>query len=163
MRRKDREIHDQREIIQIMESCDVCRLALNDEEYPYIVPLNFGIEVENGRIVLYFHGAKEGKKLELMAKDSRASFQMDCAHRFIPAEEKCGCTMEYQCVMGHGRVEMVLEEEKYQALSSLLKHYHQDASPMNPVMIKQTAVWKLVVQEVSGKALRKKIVQKVSE
>lgn len=42
MRRKDREITDFDEMIKIIEKCDTCRLALNDEEYPYIVPLNFG-------------------------------------------------------------------------------------------------------------------------
>lgn len=43
MRRKDREITEFEEIIDVMERCGVCRLALHDEEYPYIVPLNFGM------------------------------------------------------------------------------------------------------------------------
>ena len=62
MRRKDREITEFEEIIDVMERCGVCRLALHDEEYPYIVPLNFGMQVEEGQIVLYFHGAEEGKR-----------------------------------------------------------------------------------------------------
>ena len=48
MRRKDREITDFDEMIKIIEKCDTCRLALNDGEYPYIVPLNFGHEVKDG-------------------------------------------------------------------------------------------------------------------
>lgn len=43
MRQKDREVTELQEIIAIMRRCDVCRLALNDEGYPYIVPLNFGL------------------------------------------------------------------------------------------------------------------------
>lgn len=47
MRRKDREITDFHELIEIMKKCDVCRIALKDEDgYPYIVPLNFGLEVQ---------------------------------------------------------------------------------------------------------------------
>ena len=42
MRRADREVKDVNEMIEIMKRCDVCRLALNDEGYPYILPLNFG-------------------------------------------------------------------------------------------------------------------------
>ncbi|MCI9135355.1 MAG: pyridoxamine 5'-phosphate oxidase family protein, partial [Lachnospiraceae bacterium] len=40
MRRKDREITDFQEILEIIRKCDVCRIALNDEEFPYMVPLN---------------------------------------------------------------------------------------------------------------------------
>ena len=58
MRRSDREITKFSEIIAIIEKCDVCRLALNDEDYPYILPLNFGINItEDNNLELYFHGA----------------------------------------------------------------------------------------------------------
>ena len=50
MRRSDREITDRNEIIQVMKQCDVCRLAFNDEAVPYILPLNFGLQYENGSI-----------------------------------------------------------------------------------------------------------------
>ena len=52
MRRKDREITDFDEIVSIIKRCDVCRLALNDEEFPYIVPLNFGLEVRGDQAFL---------------------------------------------------------------------------------------------------------------
>ena len=44
MRRSDREIKEMTEMVKVMEQCDVCRLALNDEGYPYILPLNFGMK-----------------------------------------------------------------------------------------------------------------------
>lgn len=47
MIRKDREITDRGEQLAIMDACDVCRVALNGADgYSYIVPLNFGVEVE---------------------------------------------------------------------------------------------------------------------
>ena len=66
MRRKDREITDFNEIVKIMEKCDVCRLALNDDDYPYILPVNFGMKVDNGKVILYFHGANQGRKYEIL-------------------------------------------------------------------------------------------------
>ena len=51
MRRYDREITDKNEILEIMSRCDVCRLAFNDGDYPYILPLNFGIGEKEGKIV----------------------------------------------------------------------------------------------------------------
>lgn len=47
MRRKDREIKNPEEILAIMKQCDVCNIAFFDEEYPYVIPLNFGVEYEN--------------------------------------------------------------------------------------------------------------------
>lgn len=39
MRRNDREITEFSEMTDVMKRCDVCRLALNDEEdYPYLLP-----------------------------------------------------------------------------------------------------------------------------
>ena len=38
MRRKDREITDFNEIMKIIDKCDTCRLALFDDDFPYIVP-----------------------------------------------------------------------------------------------------------------------------
>ncbi len=156
MRRSDREIKDLKDIISVMEKCDVCRLALNDEGYPYILPLNFGMEVTDGKITLYFHGATEGKKYELMAKDSRASFEMDCSHRLVLDEAQGNCTMEYESVVGRGLMELVPEEEKYAALCVLMKHYHQEDFPFNRAVMPRTNVFKLTVEEVTGKMRMKR-------
>ena len=69
MRRKDREITDFDEMMKIIAKCDTCRLALFDDEFPYIIPLNFGTNIENGQLYLYFHSAKEGTKLDLIRKN----------------------------------------------------------------------------------------------
>ncbi len=82
MRRKDREIINKEQIWRIMQRCGVCRVAFHDAEYPYIVPLNFGIG-KGEPLTLYFHCAAQGKKLDLMQRDRRVSFEMDCAHQLV--------------------------------------------------------------------------------
>lgn len=42
MRRSEREVTDCNEIRQILERAEVLRLAMHDEPFPYIVPVNFG-------------------------------------------------------------------------------------------------------------------------
>jgi nitroimidazol reductase NimA-like FMN-containing flavoprotein (pyridoxamine 5'-phosphate oxidase superfamily) len=59
MRRKDREVTDRSEILAIMKQCDVCRIAFACDEYPYIVPMNFGLTETDGEVTLYFHSALE--------------------------------------------------------------------------------------------------------
>lgn len=156
MRRTDREVTEFNEIIAIMEKCDVCRLALNNDGYPYILPLNFGMEVKDNRITLYFHGAAEGTKYELMEKDNRASFEMDCEHLLVTDEEHGNCTMNYESVIGQGHIEMLSDDEKFDALCILMKHYHQEEFPFNKAVMPKTKVFKLVVEQVTGKIRLKK-------
>ncbi|RHM63514.1 MULTISPECIES: pyridoxamine 5'-phosphate oxidase family protein [Coprobacillaceae] len=151
MRRKDREITDFNEIIEIVKKCDVCRLALKDDDLPYIIPLNFGMNIENNQLVLYFHGALEGKKIELMKQDPRATFEMDCNHQFILYEERMSCTMGYESVIGHGTIEFIEADKKYEALKILMRQYHSEDFQFNTNMMKSTSVFKLTVSDMTGK------------
>ncbi len=151
MRREERKIKDLSEIIEVIEKCDVCRLALNDGGYPYIVPLNFGVKAEGEKITLYFHGAGEGKKLELIKQDNRAGFEMDCSHKLVAGDGGCNCTMKYESVIGRGRIEMVSGDEKYEALGALMRQYHEDGFSFPEEAVHATTVMKLTVEEISGK------------
>ena len=158
MRRSDREVKEFEDIVAIMEKCDVCRIALNNNGYPYILPLNFGMCIKKGKIELYFHGAMEGTKYDLIEKDNRASFEMDCSHRLVTDEEHGNCTMEYESVIGRGKVEILPEEEKEEALRLLMGHYHKEDFAYNREVVPQTVVMKLTVEEMTGKRrLKKKI------
>lgn len=152
MRKKNREIKNYDEIVGVMKKCDVCRLALNDEGYPYIVPLNFGMKADEGKITLYFHSAMEGYKVDLMKKDSRASFEMDCGHQLQYAEEKGYCTMAYESVMGKGVIRILEEHEKMNALEEIMAHYHEGRKAyFNPAAMERTLVYALDVSEIRGK------------
>ncbi len=151
MRRKDREITDFNEIIEIIKKCDVCRIALNDNDFPYIVPLNFGFDVQGEQVYFYFHSAMEGTKLDLIAKDNRATFEMDCEHNLILYKERMSCTMGYASVIGHGTIEIIPEEDKYNALKILMKQYHAEEFKFNTDIMDVTTVMKMTVIDMVGK------------
>jgi len=151
MRRKDREITDFNDIIDIIKKCDTCRLAWNDENFPYIVPMNFGLDVQGEQVFLYFHCAAEGKKLDLTRKDNRVTFEMDCDHNFILYEERMSCTMGYASVIGHGTLEIVPDEDKLAALKILMRQYHAEDFKFNTDMVPVTTVLKLTVSDMVGK------------
>ncbi len=156
MRRTDREIMQFDELLRVMERCDVCRIALNDEEYPYILPLNFGMKVCGETVLLYFHGAREGHKYELLARDNRVSFEMDCGHNLVTDEKNGMCTMEYESVVGRGRIERVEDEaEKLRALELLMAHYREPDFPFGEKAVPKTTVLKLTVEHMTGKRRKK--------
>lgn len=155
MRRSDREITGQDALLAIIEKCDVCRLALNNGDFPYIVPLNFGVEVREGTVVLYFHSAQAGTKCRLLAQDGRVSFEMDCGHELFLDQAKGNCSMAYESVIGRGRVTLVPDERKLEALRVLMRHYRQEDFPFSREAAQHTAVYQLAVEEMTGKACRR--------
>lgn len=151
MRRSDREVTDFNEQLEIIKKCDVCRIALNDEEYPYILPLNFGMRSEGSKVELYFHGALEGKKYELIKNNPKVSFEMDCGHRLVTDDDKMSCTMEYESVIGQGIMSILSENEKTEALDILMKHYHKEDFKYNKSVVPRTNVFKLTVEKMTAK------------
>ncbi|MEH2958133.1 pyridoxamine 5'-phosphate oxidase family protein [Candidatus Merdisoma sp. JLR.KK006] len=152
MRRRDREIQDFDEIVEVMRKCDVCRIAMQGGEYPYVIPLNFGMEVEETQVTLYFHGALEGMKYELLERNPKVCFEMDCGHTLYTDMERGNCTMCYESVIGFGVVEEVLEEEKIPDLDILMEHYPVPAGfRYNEATVSKTRVLKLRVEQMTGK------------
>jgi len=157
MRRSDREIKEFDEIVKVMEKCDVCRLAMQGGEYPYVVPLNFGMEAEGEQVTLYFHGAMEGTKYELLAKNPKVCFEMDCGHLLVTDMERGNCTMCYESVIGFGTVEEVPEEEKLKALDILMEHYPVPAGfRYSQAAVPVTRLLRLKVERMTGKRREKK-------
>lgn len=74
MRRSDRELKDMADIVAIAKRETVCTVAFHDESCPYLIPLNYGAEVEEGKLVLYFHGAKEGTKIDKIRENPQVSY-----------------------------------------------------------------------------------------
>ena len=152
MRKSDREIKSKEEIIDIIKRCDVIRLAFNNGDYPYILPLNFGFEVKNDKVIFYLHSALEGTKIDIMKKDNRASFEMDTKHELQYYEEKGYCTMSYESIIGRGRIRILLEDEKMNALKKLMGHYHKSEDTyFNPAAMSRTLVYSLEVEEMTAK------------
>lgn len=149
MRRSDREITDYDDILDVVRRCDVCRIAMFDEEYPYIVPMNFGYTIEeDNSMVIYFHGAKEGKKHDLLSKNNHVGFEMDISRPY----EKGSITMQYESVVGFGDMELILEEsEKIYAHRAILNHYNDGGVEVSGEMIRNTCMLKLTVKHITGK------------
>lgn len=124
MRRKDLEITGMGEIMSIVRKCEVCRLGLADNNEPYVVPMNYGYELNGERLTLYFHCAKEGRKLEILRRNPRVCFEIDCGHTLVTGEDACDYSYKYESVIGNGNA-VFLEEhgEKNRALQKLMEHY----------------------------------------
>lgn len=154
MRRSDREITDCSHIYKIVSRCDCLRLGLIDNSEAYIVPVNFGFEIEqDNKLALYFHSATEGRKAKLLKEQEYITFEMDTKHELIEADIACGFSYRYQCVMGKARVDILKDHrQKKHGLNVIMSHYaKQNSWEYNEEMLDKVLVVKLSVTELSGK------------
>ena len=151
MRRTDRQVTDTNEILAIMDECDSCAVALMDGEYPYVIEMNFGYTWKDGRLTLYFHGAKEGKKLELIEKNSHAAFAMSCGHQLIPGKVDCATTFQYRSVCGRVEMRMVEGDERMQALTCIMKHFDSEGEhPFTEKHAAAVSIFRMDVEQFTG-------------
>ncbi len=80
MRRKDREVTDIVAITEIIDRMDVIRVGFYDGKEVYIVPLSFGYEQKDGRFTFYMHGAKVGRKADLVRQQGKAGLKAIMKH-----------------------------------------------------------------------------------
>ena len=153
VRRKDREINDYSKIIEIINDCDCCRLGLVDNNEAYIIPMNFGYDIIDKHILLYFHCANEGRKINLLPKQSVVSFEMDTKHRLTKGNLGCDFSFLYQSIMGTGRVMEVLDrDEKIYGLQKIMSHYTNKSKwEFDEKVLNVTKVLKFSVSTLSCK------------
>lgn len=154
MRRKNREVTELSELIEIINECKVCRIALQDKDGLYIVPTNFGYTYENNQLVLFFHSAKEGRKINALKENNDVCFEMDCGHSLIVGDIACKYSYAYRSIIGNGKVVFINDtEEKKVALSTLMRHQTDQEFSFDDRMVNSVCVYKIIVQNYSGKAV----------
>lgn len=153
MRRKDREITDPQRLAEIIAACDCCRIGFYDGGEVYIVPLNFGYVEKNGQYTFYFHGAKEGRKFDLLQNAPRVGFEMDTGYALVPGESAASCSARFQSIIGNGMAEIVTDEaERIAGLSALMRHYSgKDITEFPKAALDATCVFKLTVESMTCK------------
>ncbi len=149
MRRKDRE-QDDAFARAVLDRCAYATLAMVDEEgAPYCIPIS-PVMVDGD---LCFHSARHGRKADLMRANPTVCVSAACDTRLVPEE----FTTEFASAVATGRaVEVTDDAEKVRMLRALCERYA--ASNMGGFdeaierSLKRTAVWKVSIGSITGKA-----------
>lgn len=148
MRKADREIKGQDELEDVIRRADVCRLAMVDDGEPYMVPMNFGYR--DG--CLYFHCAKEGRKLEVLKRNPRVCFEMEADVRLMEGDAACKWSTSYESVIGWGTAEIVMDEKAVrEGLEVLMSHYTEGPFDFDPRSLSLTALIEVRIERMTGK------------
>ncbi|MEX1378138.1 MAG: pyridoxamine 5'-phosphate oxidase family protein [Eubacteriales bacterium] len=152
MRRKEKQMPKD-EVYKYLKKCTVVRLALFDNEYPYIVPMNYGFENADGKDILYMHCANDGKKLDLLKSNQKVGFEMDLDYGITNDETPSECTTKYASLIGTGLVEIVNSyTDKAHALSILMKEIAgREVQVFDKRIVDKTTILKLTIKNITGK------------
>ncbi|MFR8176131.1 MAG: pyridoxamine 5'-phosphate oxidase family protein [Christensenellales bacterium] len=100
MRQRKRQVTDKATICAMLDAMDTIHVAMHDEPFPYIVPLNFGYHWED-KLTFYFHCAHEGYKLELLHRNPHVCVNASSFVSYAGASVK-GHLHDYRSVTARG-------------------------------------------------------------
>lgn len=161
MRRAEFEVNDTKRIEALFAECEYGTLSLMDDLVPYGVPLNF-VWYEKG---ICFHGSQEGRKMELIAKNPRASFSVVKPLSLIPSyfsNTRSASPATQWFISAHvtGTIEVVSNADlKCLMLTALMQKLQPEggydaikaSNPMYTKMIEQTGLFRLNPESISLK------------
>lgn len=152
MRRKDREITDINAIYDILNRCDTINLAMNADEYPYVIPMTFGCQLENGKVVVYFHSAQGGRKWDLLNENPKVCVEAHLYYKTFKLDDG-SITAKYESVIGTGvAIKVEDKQAKIDGIKVMLDHYKESGFPAESCKgLQHCTVFKVVLDEVSGK------------
>ena len=152
MTKRERQITDRDQILHILDTGKVLHLGLAVDNEPYVVPMNYGYTMEDGKLVLYLHSALRGKKLEMMRRNPNVFFELDCDRIPFEGEKPCQYGLSYASVMGRGTARIVEDvEEKKKAMSILMKTQTEKDFSFEDRLVSIVAVIRIDVAEYSAK------------
>jgi len=124
------------------------------------VPLNYGYDYKNNTLTLFFHSAKEGRKMDMIKNNHSACFEVDCDHQLIEGKKACNYSHAYKSVIGFGKIILIEDaNEKIEALNRIMIHQlEKDINhDFSEEELEKVVIYKLVVEEFTGK---QKVVEK---
>lgn len=158
MRRSDRQLTLKEDIIKILDTCKVCRIAMVDGNKPYIVPMSYGYEYPGDILSLYFHCAKEGRKIDILKANQHVCFELDYGFELIEADTACNYSNSYVSLIGSGTVEFIEGyEKKGSALDKLMKtQTGKEGFTYSEKAVEQVIVFKITTKDFTAKSIPKK-------
>ena len=152
MTKRELQITDLQQIRAILDTAKVLRLGLAVNNEPYVVPMNYGYTMEEGRLTLYLHSAVRGKKLDMLRANPNVFFELDCDLKPFDGVKPCQYGLSYSSIMGRGEAVLVEDaEEKMKAMTVLMKTQTGRDFSFNEELVSIVAVVRIDVAEYTAK------------
>ena len=152
MTKRERQVTDPQQILRILDTAKVLHLGLAVDNEPYVVPMNYGYTMEDGKLTLYLHSAVRGKKLDMIQANPKVFFSIDCDRMPFEGRVPCQYGLVYSSIMGRGTATIVEDvEQKKRAMSILMKTQTGKDFTFEDRLVSIVAVVRIDVAEYTAK------------
>lgn len=110
------------EMEELLRRAEVGRLALSDENKPYVIPVNFAYEDKK----IIFHCALNGKKVDVLKKNPSCCFEVDKFMGEVSYHYDALCHLDYDSVLAFGKAYIENDEENKLHFFSLLHSKYKE-------------------------------------
>ncbi len=151
MRRNEKEITDNKEILDIIKAGKFTSISMSKENEPYIITLSYGYD--QAKNAFYFHCATEGQKIMFMESNPYV-----CGTIIEDNGYKDECGQAFRSVVYRGKIAIITEiEEKKQGFAILIDHLEKNPSETKKNLLKsediyiKPAILRLDITEITCK------------
>ena len=140
------------QITAILDTAKVLHLGLAADNEPYVVPMNYGYTLEEGKLTLYLHSAVTGNKLTYIRANPKVYFSLECGLQPFEGKVPCQYGLAYSSLQGRGTARIIEDaEEKMEAMSILMKTQTGKDFSFNERLVSIVSVIRIDVSEFSAK------------
>jgi len=150
-------IENREEIHKIICACKTCYLAMSQNDFPYVLPMNFALD---GNSVI-LHSAQSGRMWETLKKNQNVCINWIEGEDLAWQDVKVGCSyrVKSKSVLVEGKVEFVDDfDEKTRCLNLLMRQYSDREFKFSKPAVENVAIIKVVIEKIAAKEFGTKAV-----
>lgn len=150
-------IHDRQEIDAILKQCKTCFLAMSENDIPYVLPMNFGMDGD--RVIL--HSAQSGRMWETIRKNPKVCINWTLGEELAWQDVQVGCSyrVKSKSVIVEGTAEVVDDfDEKERLFRQFMNQYSELQFKFNAPAIRNVGVLAVRIDKLTAKEFGAKAV-----
>ena len=150
-------IHDRKEIETILKLCKTCYVAMSDDNFPYVLPMNFALDGD--RVIL--HSAQSGRMWETIRKNPKVCINWTLGEELAWQDEKIGCSyrVKSKSVIVEGIAEIIDDmEEKERIMRQFMTQYSELPFKFSEPAIRNVGILLVPMSKLSAKEFGAKAV-----
>jgi uncharacterized protein len=150
-------IHDLNEIKAILKQCKTCYVAMSDDNFPYVLPMNFALDGD--QIIL--HSAQSGRMWETIKKNPKVCINWTLGEELAWQDEQVACSyrVKSKSVIVEGIAEIVEDmKEKERIMRQFMTQYSELPFKFNEPAIRNVGILLVPMSKLSAKEFGAKAV-----
>ncbi len=151
-------IENREETEKIIRECKTCFLAMSDNNFPYVLPMNFALE---GNWVI-LHSAQSGRMWETLKKNQNVCINWISGEELKWQDVRVGCSyrVKSKSVLVEGKVKFVDDfDEKTRCLKLLMSQYSDREFNFSKPAVENVGIIKVEIEKISAKEFGAKAVK----